>query len=251
MNLLRLTGLLLGLLLSMDTLAALHKCVDASGKSRYSDIPCPEQEQAEVKPMPGGLNALALNGAVEGVAGLHPTWMQTPAYLQHQVRCMGQLCMCGSWEFKKSEAEQHRLLNALDNLPNLWQRYDALSRERNQRDWAGKQPQSAEGLQRVACEIRVEQKILVELFPKLVPDLVDRHSRSLEWIRRTNERCREPAVPRNHENEAAWYAYQRCRDEASNENSRATQKAQETRDADERLREAMATLELPRPDNSR
>ena len=35
--------------LAGHAVAALHKCVDENGKTRYSDVPCPEELQAEVK----------------------------------------------------------------------------------------------------------------------------------------------------------------------------------------------------------
>ena len=243
--------LLFSLLFAHQAESALHKCVDANGKTLYSDVPCPEEQAAEVKPMPGGVNALAVEGAVEGLPGIHPTWMQTPAYLQDPVRCVDRLCTCGKWEFSQSEKEDQRLLSALNSLPNHWRSYELSSREFNQREWSGGKPRSTDGLRRAACEIRVEQKILVDLYPKLVPQMVDEHARNLEWLQRISERCRQPDSGRSTETNAAWAAYERCRNEARAEQSKANQKLNQTRRTDDRLREALAELELPRPSISR
>ena len=234
--------------LAGHAVAALHKCVDENGKTRYSDVPCPEELQAEVKPMPGGLNALSL-GQDDSLPGVHPSWLSTPINLQDSARCAGRLCTCGDWEFDRSKEEVHRLLNALDALPRLWERYDELSRELNQRQWQGKGRLSMDGLRRAACEIRIEQKILVDLYPKLVPNMVEQRNRNLEWVQRTKERCRRPVEARSTMNGAAWTAYDRCEREANKENREATQKLALSSYTDKRLLEALAVLEIARPDS--
>ena len=239
------------LALSANAEAALHKCVDENGKTRYSDVPCPEEQQAEVKPMPGGLNALSLEQADDSLPGVHPSWLTTPINLQDSARCVGRLCTCGDWDFDRSKDEVQRLLNALDALPRLWERYDQLSRELNQGQWQGKSRLSMDGLRRAACEIRIEQKDLVDLYPKLVPSMIEQRNRNLEWAQRSKERCRQPAEPRSNLSSAAWSAYDRCQREANQENREATQKLARSSYTDKRLIEALAVLELARPEGSR
>ena len=72
-------------LMSSWAQAALHKCIDASGATRYSDVPCAEAAvDAESQPMPGALLS-AMVGQAESLPGIHSSWLQVPAYADAQV----------------------------------------------------------------------------------------------------------------------------------------------------------------------
>ena len=234
------------MLLSPLSQAALHKCVDASGATRYSDVPCAEAAEAESQPMPGALLS-AIAEEAEPLTGIHSSWLQTPAYADTEVECRGSKCYCGETSFRQpSKKPEERLLKAMEALPKLWDDYQNNVDELRLQSWSGREVSATHRVRRVSCELRMNQQFLRELHDDLVAPLLHAQSQSVQQLRKKRGQCQRPSGEQTNSGDA-WLAYERCENEGLEETTRAHSTLTASAYSAQRLQRALDTLAQPRP----
>ena len=242
----RIALLILLIVVSPLARAALHQCTDATGATRYSDRPCPAAETVEIRDIDSASAAPALSRHAQSLPGIDPSWLDTPAHLTVSARCFDSECRCGEWQFSHHANREYRLINALRDLPDAWESY------RRQADEVSRSPAAIADLGRqaalreAACAIRVEQTLIVELFPQIVPGHRESRTSALEAQERAQRPCPRPAdgLSARH---PAWQAFRDCEQRARQALSSSTSLLSRTSHVDRALDEGLAPLAKARP----
>lgn len=235
-------------LLASGAQAALHKCVDAAGKTRYSDMPCPEAEQAESQPMPGSGQARSaeMREKLES-SGLHSSWFEAPQYLVDRPQCTARLCSCGSERVKLNEEPVSTLLNAMLSLPSLWQAHAAASqRWESMGQKQASFPAVRGEVENLACRVVIYQLIVADLFPTTAEGALQEHQQREQRLADIDARCKKPDESGWTQSEEAkeWV---RCRDQNRAAHNEAVRQRRSTGGSARALEDATDALSQAKP----
>jgi hypothetical protein len=244
---LRLLLLLLLFSLSPAAEAALHKCQDASGKVRYSDRPCADAEQAETRSIAAGGGALSLADRAANLPGVHASWLDTPPHLTVSARCQGELCQCGDWQYRKNNQERSRLMAALRALPDVWDSYLRQVESQAQSTSPRNDESALAGLREAACEVRVEQELIVELFPKIIPEFFDSRALAEARVAGSENACPLPDIKTVPARDPRWDTYRECEKHRLASKRSAEIKLNHTHFDNRAFNELLPALSAPRP----
>ena len=241
------TVIILLWLMSAPAFGALHKCKLASGEVRYSDRPCADAVQSETIQMDELGAVSSLRHRADQVGALHPSWLDTPAHLTTSARCVGRHCQCGDWKSVRNDREDSRLYAALRALPDVWDSYLRLAESEARAQRLKLRGPDEAALREAACAVRVEQELVVELYPRIVPELLDSRALAQAQANPDREHCSAPDIDTVRANDPRWSAYRECRQQAERSRRGARSTLNRTAYGARALDELLPPLGQPRP----